>query len=1231
MSGVNLSSVNLGSNLTYVPQNNNELCGLLDTVQDIGQSAAPTFAGLSIRGSSGVLSANAGTVTPCMLSPDLHFSAGTLSLAQPINANASPTFEGLCLKASPSAVLVTDANGNVSPAALSGLSYMSNTLATVQDISTNANVTFASVSTSNLQVAGQAGILAASNTGQVLALNLGPSLTLNTSGLLDTKQRLDTLSTPVFAGLTVGALNGLLMAQAGVVSNVVLGAGLSLQAGQSGLTLDTAQNLNTDGRPKFANIAVESLNLNKANGILIAQQGAVVAANLGSGLAMQQDANNTIVLNTSQALDQAAAPKFAALSVGSLTGVVGAQSGQLTAVKLSSNLKYASNTLDTVQDLQQSSSPTFSTVNVSALRLGNSSGLLYRSNGAVGNVNIGANLSLVSGLLDTCQALQPGCTPTFVSLKLTQLTNCLVSAGQSGTLTAVNMGPCVSLVDNTLNTVQDIRPAANVQFAGLKIGTLGGAGGALAVVINGNVDTARLAPSLVYNGGTLSTAQDLTCTGSPKFNNLTISNLSGLLRATAGVVGQLSCGASLTLTADTLNTVQDIRQTAAVSFASLTLNTLRLTGYVGLLGAYNSIVLPAALGTGLTLTQPSATCAGILDTCQPLARTSTPHFAGVSIGTLSGLLCGQSGTVSSVTCSSNLIYSAGTLDTVQALGLKSSPTFASITVNALNIDGVNGVLCSDNGKVLPLSLGPNLSLASNTLNTVQNIGPNSTPTFTGLSLDSLTAGGLVSSLGGVLHVIKCGPGLSYNANARTLDVAQAMGPNAAVTFASVTTGTLNITGVSGILTAFGSAVSSLTLGESLTLTHGTQDILDTAQDIRPTAAPSFAGLTLGSMSAMLCAVNGVVSPVYFNSNLIFNPTTKILNTCQDLTQHSSPAFMSLTLSSLRLATYTGMLSAINGSVGLLNVSANLSLVGNVLDTVQPIGISASPCFAALTLGNLTGVLCANAGSIGVLRTGTSLSYVNNLLNTAQPLDVSATPMFAGLTVNTLTVGNATGLLSSTSGLVAVAHCGPSVSFINNVLDTRQPLNTNASPIFNGLTVGTDSGLLSRVNGLLSKALCGANITFTQNTLDTVQPINVSSMPVFAGLTIGALTFGRNTGFLYGNNGAVGNLVLGNNMEIQQNTVGTVPAPCFADVTLGTSSLGTTGYTQLPNNMLAQWTQVTSVQTAAGPYTWVFPRAFTNACVNVQVTQVSAVAAIVSQVSTVQVTVSAPGYVYALGF
>ena len=201
----------------------------------------------------------------------------------------------------------------------------------------------------------------------------------------------------------------------------------------------------------------------------------------------------------------------------------------------------------------------------------------------------------------------------------------------------------------------------------------------------------------------------------------------------------------------------------------------------------------------------------------------------------------------------------------------------------------------------------------------------------------------------------------------------------------------------------------------------------------------------------------------------------------------------------------------------------------------------------------------------------------------------------------------------------------------NTLDTLQPLNTNSSPVFNGLTIGTDTGLLSRVNGLVSRAVCGPNVTFTHNTLDTVQPINTSAAPVFAGLTIGALTFGRNTGFLYGNNGMVGNLVLGANMEIQQNTVGTVPVPSFADVTLGTASLGPTGYTPMPNGLMAQWTQVTAAQVAAGPYTWVFPKAFMNACLSVQVAQTTAVAVIVSQVSTLQVTVSAPSYVNVMGF
>jgi hypothetical protein len=1169
MSAVNLTSVTLGGNLSYQSD-------VLDVVQDIGPSSVPTFAGLSIRGASGILCATAGNVAPLALSSDLHLNAGVLSAAQSISQEATPTFGGIYLKQIPNAILATGADGHVTPLNLQGLTLTNGTLSTVTP---DPGQTLADVS---------AGVLVKSG-GLVSGVSLGSSLSL-ASGTLDTLQRLDTQGTPRFASVTLGNLNGLLSAAAGTVHAVQLGAGLTLADG----VLSAASN---------------SFSIAGCHGLLSAAAGEVRAVRLGAGLTL---ADNT--LNTAQPLDSSASPAFAALTIGSISGLLSANRGQVSHAALGPNLKYAA-ALDTAQDIQPSSSPTFNALTITRLNLGTSSGLLYRANGAVGNVNIGANLSFQTGMLDTCQPIQPGCSPVFLNLTLSALNNCIIAAGKAGSLAAVGIGAGLIYSGGTLGTVQDIGTNASVRFASLTLGNLGG-DGAVAALINGNIAPLSLSPSLTYAAGVLSTAQDLTITGTPRFSALTLNGFSGLLSAVAGVVEQVSCGSSLTL-GGTLNTIQDIQQTAHPQFAGLTLGSLHITGYAGLLGAHNSAVLPAGLGTSLTLSASNSTSAGLLDTCQPITRTSNVQFAGVTLGTMQGLICAQNGALGPVTCSNNLTYSAGTLDTVQALGLKSSPTFASVSLTNLTIGTVSGILCADVGQVLRAELGQNLTLSCNVLNTVQNIGPAASPSFTGLSLNSLAAGGLVSSTGGILGLARIGPGLSWASG--TLDVAQAIGPSASVQFARVTTETLQVTNLNGILAATGAQVASVTLGPSLQFGQ----TLDVIQDIRPTAAPTFAGLTLGAISGVLCAVNGVVSNLYFNSNLIFNPVTKILNTCQDLTPQSSPAFTTLTLAGLRVSSLTGVLSAINGSVGLLNIGPSLSLVGNVLDSQQPLGISASPSFAALTIGNLTGVLCANSGQVGVLRTGSGLSYLGGVLSTVQPLDVSASPMFAGVSVGQLSVGNASGLLSAVTGTVQCANYSSSLTFANNTLDTVQAIGPNAAPIFSGLTIGTDTGLLCRAAGAVRQAVCGPNVTFLNGTLDTVQAIGPGAAPTFGGLTIGSLTFGRNSGFLYGNNGAVGNLVPGHNMEIVQNTVGTVQAPTFTALTLGASQLAPAGFSTLPNGMLMQWANV-----PAG--VWVFPRPFTTACVNVQASGAEGFAA-VSAVSAVSVMVSAPAYCLALGF
>jgi hypothetical protein len=1194
MSVVNLSSVVLSSNLLLSS-------GVLDTAQDISTNAVPQFAGVTLRGASGVLGATAGQVSAIELSDDFNYHDGRLSLKQHVLPGSSPTFSTITLKTVPHAVLSTDTAGIVGPVSLSGsLMLDNNTLTTAQDIQTSARPIFAGLTVGSLTLPNK-GLLYSGDS--VSAVAVGSGLVI-ADGSLSTAQDIRNTAIPKFAGLTIGATSALLCAVNGVVSPVALGDSLVFNAG----ALDTTQSIALNANVTFASVSVSALNLNTQDGLLFNVNHQVQTVQLGAGLVMQ---NNQ--LNTAQSLGASSTPTFTGLTIGTLSGVLCGVAGQVSTTRLSGNLKFTAGTLDTTQDIQATANVTFAGLTLGSLRLGNSTGLLYRSSGAVGNVNLGPNLVLSSGILDTAQSLLKTSSPTFATVTLTNSATGLCSIVDRQ-LTTVNLSPSLTLAANTLSTAQDLTATGSPKFAAITVGLLGGAGSALVSATNGNLSAVTLSTSLVFNAGTLDTVQPLSQTSVPKFAGLILNNVTGLLcGGLSGHIQPLATGPSLTISANTLDTAQPLSQTSAPTFAGLTTGTLKLQVPPGLIGCNNTNVLPVALGSGLVLNLQSLSSAGTLDTVQPLSQMSAPTFAGLTIKSLSGLLGAVGGLISQVVCGAGLTFNAGTLDTVQMIGPTASPTFKKCTVQELSVGSLSGLLAAAVGDVSCVTLGSNLTYIVNKLDTVQAIGFNATPVFAGVTLGALAAGGLVCSAAGTLSICQIGAGLSYSGG--VLDVAQQMNATANVAFASVTTGALSLPGVSGLMASFGS-VAPVTIGPSLTLTHNDINTLDTVQPLSQMSAPTFAGLTIGVTSALLCAVNGAVSPVYFNNNIIFNPLTKILNTCQDLTQHSSPAFASITLGSLKLAGLTGVMSAINGAVGLLNIAPNLSIINNVLDTVQPLSITSAPTFAGLTIGSLNGLLSAVSGVVSLVRVGRGLSYLNNILDTAQPLDISAAPRFSALTLSTLCISNLTGVMSAVSGVVATLNIGAGLKLSNNTLDTIQSLGNNAAPIFSGLTVGTDSGLLCKNNGLLSKVNIGPSLSYNALTVDTAQPLHAGSNPSFAGCTVAALTFGRNSGVLYGENGAVSNMVIGKNLNIVENTIAVADDPTFRSVKVGASQLGQAGYSTLPNGLIMQWANV-----AAG--TWVFPMPFPVACVGVY--NVDA-----CNVSRVSADVLA-GYVWALGY
>jgi hypothetical protein len=191
------------------------------------------------------------------------------------------------------------------------------TLSTPQNINSTATPTFNKLTLSSITPLKLSSILFSNSilycdsslAGEVGPLNITANLRITGSGglyLLDTKQNLQTTSSPTFAGLTLTGLNGILKATAGIISNGATtddltegktnlyfttaraqgaftpGTGITITAGtiaNSGVTAITAgtniitsniagnYTINTTTNPTFNNLTITSMNSNVPDGV----------------------------------------------------------------------------------------------------------------------------------------------------------------------------------------------------------------------------------------------------------------------------------------------------------------------------------------------------------------------------------------------------------------------------------------------------------------------------------------------------------------------------------------------------------------------------------------------------------------------------------------------------------------------------------------------------------------------------------------------------------------------------------------------------------------------------------------------------------------------------------------------------------------------------------------------------------------------------------------------------
>ena len=206
--------------------------------------------------------------------------------------------------------------------------------------------------------------------------------------------------------------------------------------------------------------------------------------------------------------------------------------------------------------------------------------------------------------------------------------------------------------------------------------------------------TNRISVSGSTGNITLNLPQDINTTSSPQFTGLTLGALSGVLKATAGVVangattddltegktnlyftdararGAFSAGTGVSITSGLIAIGQAVGTTSSPQFAGLTLGTLS-----GVLKATAGVIANGATTDDLT--------EGKTNLYFTDARARGAFTAGTGIGIASGVITNTApATITSITGTSNQIIVSGTsaitLSTPQDIGTSSSPQFARI-------------------------------------------------------------------------------------------------------------------------------------------------------------------------------------------------------------------------------------------------------------------------------------------------------------------------------------------------------------------------------------------------------------------------------------------------------------------------------------------------------------------------------------------------------------------------
>jgi len=536
---------------------------------------------------------------------------------------------------------------------------------------------------------------------------------------------------------------------------------------------------------------------------------------------------------------------------------------------------------------------------------------------------------------------------------------------------------------------------------------------------------------------------------------------SGTTRMTIANTGAITTGGGNTLD----------NGSGVASLKNINISTLSATSLLGIsaTSATAGAILPASVGTGLTLSNTATTVTIGLSTSQTFTTLTTGTLV-ISSNFSTTCLLGASataataGTILPTTVGTGLTLS-NTATTV-TLGLSTAQTFSSLTTGTLVISSNFSTTCllgasataATVGTILPTTVGTGLTL-SNTATTV-TLGLSANQTFTGLTLTGLTANQVVATNGtsGLKSVampagnILIGTGSSYAIAAPTAGSSN----NLTVTLGSgtITIDTIAAPTFTGTLTAASIVVPYTTTNNILnngfynwTTANTTYAANSKHFDIAPMAGTG----PTADTSANLHIDSGVINiPCNFTISS-YHTTTLYMGT------NSSNSYFG-----------TDSAGGIQFKTGMSFASTDLSTSGTTMLTIASSG-------AITTKGNV--ILDNGSGNTIVNRLSSPSYGSNQVVYTDASGGIMTLPLNVGQFVigynSTTGIANAGTIVSGSSGNITVSY-----TFPNLIVDITQSPTFTGTVKLTGLTVNqlvatnASKQLISQACGTQGQLLIG---------------------------------------------------------------------------------------------------------------------------------------------------------------